>query len=140
MGHDEKHSTTPTPFNPARTYYIKPHTSFTKNIKILDLSPHLTIPYGSPDFPAHARAIAKTSSLTPSLTVQRQNVWCTRYAIFENDGNSDRENGKWRASCFSTGKSQIDFLDEVGKGRHDITLQKLAGMGWFSRDEVFVFN
>jgi hypothetical protein len=140
MGHDEKHSTASAPFNPTRTYYIKPHCSLTKNIKIFNLTPHLTIPYGSPDFPAHARAVAENSALTPDLTVRKENVWSTRYGIFENDGNGDREIGSWRASCFSTGKSHIDFLDEAGKGRHDITLQKLAGMGLFSRDEVFVFN
>ncbi|KAI9764173.1 MAG: hypothetical protein M1840_008655 [Geoglossum simile] len=143
MAHDEKHSSTsqtPPPLNPTRTYYIKPHSSFTKNIEILNLTPHLAISYDSPDFPAHAKTIAKTSSFTPSLTVQKQNLFGTSYGIFENGGNGDREIGTWRASCFSTGKSHINFLDEDGKGRHDITLEKLPGMRLFSRDEVFVFN
>ncbi|KAI9777770.1 MAG: hypothetical protein M1839_008565 [Geoglossum umbratile] len=144
MWHDEKPSApssqTSLPFNPTLTYYIKPHCSWTKTIEILDLTPHLTIPYGSSDFPAHTKSIAKTPSLAPSLTVQKQNVWGTKYGIFENSENGEREIAKWTASCFSTGRSHIKFLEEGGKSRHDITLQKPAGISMLSRDESFVFN
>ncbi|KAH0541581.1 hypothetical protein FGG08_003929 [Glutinoglossum americanum] len=131
------------PFNPSQTFYITPHCSFTKNIQILDLTPHLTVPYTDPTFPSHAKQvakqIAKQAQFPPSITIQKDNISGTRYLILDPNKNAnDNEIATWKASHFSTGPSHLTFPAQSPHSSHTITLR--PPRRFLSRNESFVHN
>ncbi|KAI9853769.1 MAG: hypothetical protein M1813_001811 [Trichoglossum hirsutum] len=108
-------------FRPTQTFYIVPHGSFTKNIQILDLTPNLTVPYSDPGFAAHAKQVAKQGGVPPCVTVQKVNLFGTRYVVLDpNDNNS--ELASWKAARTSFGSSHIGFPFGSRHSSHPIKL------------------
>lgn len=68
-------------FRPNRIFYIKPRSMMSSTVDILDMTPHVSTPYGSATFTEDVKTVAKMLRPTTYLVITKHNVWGTRYLV-----------------------------------------------------------
>ncbi|KAF2436561.1 hypothetical protein EJ08DRAFT_644890 [Tothia fuscella] len=120
-----------TALKPNRTFYIVPHTGFTKVIQILDLTSLIKSSYPSEAFDNEAKEIATSSPPEPWLTVTRQPRWYSKNFVIEQPGSG--ELGQWKAGMFSSSPNTLLFPQDSPHSSHPITIK--ADNAWKFREQ-----
>ncbi|KAF2181990.1 hypothetical protein K469DRAFT_713048 [Zopfia rhizophila CBS 207.26] len=137
--HDTAGSTLPLDtqsFRPTTTYWVTPHGMLTKEIKILDLTHDLDLPYtGMTDaYKAHVKTTLKDHSFSPVFTVHRGNWIGLKNYITD---NQDKRIADWKHPWHSCGEAVLTFPDNSEHSAHPISL---TNKRWGFRTEAFTVN
>ncbi|EON68786.1 hypothetical protein W97_08044 [Coniosporium apollinis CBS 100218] len=124
------------PLQPNQTFYIVPHTGFTKVIQVLDLTPQIKerIPYnGFTDaYKEAVKELAKNSPPEPTYTITRQNWVASRMIVTSASG---AELAAWKAPHWSPGTTTLTFPRNSPHCSHTIEMKPV---GFWHRSEHFV--
>lgn len=127
---------TTNPFRPTRVFRIKNHNSFSGTIKILDVTPYMTLgDQTAEELHKAAGAAAKraTPAPAPYLTIKRPGFWSTRFVA---STASRPDLAKLKLPKF-LGATHIDFAPGTAHASHPLSM---AQKGPFSREEIFVLD
>jgi hypothetical protein len=137
-------TTSPQLLTPKRTFYIIPHTGFTKTIQVLDLTGLTKTPHTSEnDFQNEVKEIIKKSSQPPWLSITRTPHWYSKSFLIHKGAPKDEAGASatpianWKGGMFSASENIITFPELSPYCSHPITLK--ADSVWKFR-EHFVKN
>ena len=124
------------PFMPTHTYWITPHSTFAKNITILDLTKDIAAPYKglTDEYKAEVKKTLKDHSFTPMLTCHRTSWLGLKYDI-TNDQNDHV--AEWSHPWTSVGEAVLKFPDDSPHCPHPVSLRNKR---WGLRTEGFTVN
>ncbi|KAF2792937.1 hypothetical protein K505DRAFT_325831 [Melanomma pulvis-pyrius CBS 109.77] len=123
-------------FVPTKTYWISPHGMLTKEIKILDLTPDMDVPYSglTPAYKDSVKKTLKDHSFSPVFTAHRNNWLGLKYSITDDQGNPIAD---WKHSWSSVGEAILTFPEDSQHSEHPISLRNKR---WGFRNESFTVN
>ncbi|KAF2470087.1 uncharacterized protein BDR25DRAFT_304057 [Lindgomyces ingoldianus] len=123
-------------FVPTNTYWITPHGMLAKDIKILDLTSDITLPYTglTSSYKDHVKITLKDHSFSPIFTVHRGNWWGLKYSITDAEGGTVAD---WKHPWHSAGEAVLTFPDDSAHSSHAISL---TNKRWGFRTETFTLN
>ncbi|ORY13194.1 hypothetical protein BCR34DRAFT_600113 [Clohesyomyces aquaticus] len=117
-------------FNPTHTYWISPHGSLAKEIKILDLTPFITLPYTglTPAYKDHIKKTLKDHSYSPVYMVQRNNWWSLKYKVTSDTrtvtgDEPSKTIAEWKHPWHSGGEAILSFPLDSQNCTHPISLK-----------------
>jgi hypothetical protein len=137
--HDDSSPTVPvdsSPFTPTATYWITPHGLLSREIKILDLTKDLDVPFTgfSPAYKEHVKKTLKDHSFTPIFTAHRSNWVGLKYTVTDSQGDLV---ANWKHPWTSVGEAVLTFPDDSPHSSHSISLRNKR---WGLRTESFTVN
>lgn len=124
------------PFTPTKTYWITPHGFLSREIKILDLTQDLPVPFTgfSPAYKEQVKKTLKDHSFTPIYTAHRSNWIGLKYTITDSNGELV---ANWKHPWTSVGEAILTFPDDSPHCSHPISFKNKR---WGLRTESFTVN
>jgi hypothetical protein len=125
-----------TTFTPTNTYWITPHGLLSKEIKILDLTKDLELPFTgfTEAYKEHVKKTLKDHSFTPIYTAHRSNWIGLKYTVTDSQGDLVAH---WKHPWTSVGEAILTFPDDSLHSSHPISLRNKR---WGLRTESFTVN
>jgi hypothetical protein len=123
-------------FAPTHTFWLTPHSPFTRSILVYDLTTDISTPYTglSPAYKAAIQKALKDHSPTPYCTITRQNWLGSRYTITDSQSTHICD---WKHPWSSVGEAVLTFPADSTHSSHAISLKNKR---WGLRTEVFVVD
>jgi hypothetical protein len=108
---------------PNRIFYIELHSSFTKTIKILDLTDLVKSEYPSEQFENETKQIATSSPPQPWLNITRTATFLSKKFVAEKPGEQNVEVAQWKGGRFSSSSNTFTFPPDSPHSSHPITVE-----------------
>ncbi|KAF2816938.1 uncharacterized protein BDZ99DRAFT_564759 [Mytilinidion resinicola] len=123
-------------FAPTHTFWITPHSLFTRSIPVYDLTSGISTPYTglSPAYKAAVQKALKDHCPTPCYTLTRQNWLGLRYTITDVASVPVAE---WKHPWSSVGEALLTFPADSTHSTHAVALRNKR---WGRRTETFVMD
>lgn len=123
-------------FQPTNTYWITPHGMLTGEIKILDLSKDLDMPFTgfSDAYKEEVKKTLKDHSFSPAFTAHRGNWLGLKYTITDSQGEQIAD---WKHPWSSVGEAVISFPENSPHSSHPVSFRNKT---WGLRAEAFIVD
>ena len=118
---------------PDRTYYIVPHSNFTKKIEIFDLTSQVKEQHDSEALKEEIKTLVKSSHPESCLTISKSNFWGTELAVHEPPAGATIV--EWKGSARAHGPSRFTFPADSSHSTHPIELKPSK---FWTKNEQFV--
>ncbi|KAF2658691.1 hypothetical protein K491DRAFT_592622 [Lophiostoma macrostomum CBS 122681] len=124
------------PFRPTTTYWISPHGMLSREIKILDLTRDMDVPFTgfSNVYKDQVKKVLKNHSFTPPFSICRDSWLGLRYTIRNSQGDIL---AKWKHPWSSVGEATLTFPEHSLHSSHTISLKNKR---WGFRTETFTVD
>jgi hypothetical protein len=123
------------PLTPNRTFYIVPHSGFTKTINVLEITELIKADYPSEQFEKQAKDIATNTPPQPWLTITRTPRWYSKNFVVKKQGEKSGEIAQWKAGMFSSSSNTFTFPADSPHSSHPI---KIVAENTFRFREQFI--
>lgn len=123
-------------FAPTHTFWVTPHSFFTRNIPVYDLTADISTPYTgiSPAYKTAVQKALKDHSPSPCYTFVRQNWKGLKYSITD---STDATVCDWKHPWSSVGEAVLTFPADSIHSTHAVSLKNRR---WGLRTETFVVD
>ncbi|KAF2269820.1 hypothetical protein CC78DRAFT_602102 [Lojkania enalia] len=123
-------------FAPKNTYWIVPHGMLTKEIKVLNLTQDIAMPFTgfTSAYKEAVKNAMKDHYITPSFIAHRNNWLGLKYTI---TNNQNEKIADWKHPWTSVGEAVLTFPEDSEYSSHTISL---TNKRWGFRTEAFTVN